>query len=52
MAMRDDRPEPGPDPAGGARFLLAAIEGTAMLAAVGHLETAQQGLLAGGLLPS
>ncbi|MCX9148029.1 TetR/AcrR family transcriptional regulator [Erythrobacter sp. WG] len=45
-------PAGDPDPAGGARFLLAAIEGTAMLAAVGHLETAQQGLLAGGLLPS
>lgn len=41
-----------PDPAGGARFLLGAIEGAAMLAAVGHAETAVQGLLAGGLLPS
>ncbi len=45
-------PEGDPDPAGGARFLLTAIEGAAMLAAVGHGETAQQGLLAGGLLPS
>lgn len=45
-------PAGDPDPAGGARFLLVAIEGTAMLAAVGHMETAQQGLLAGGLLAS
>lgn len=45
-------PEADPDPAGGARYLLAVIEGAAMLAAVGHTETAVQGLLAGGLLPS
>ncbi len=45
-------PEGDPDPAGGARFLLAAVEGAAMLAAVGHGETAYQGLLAGGLLAS
>ncbi|MFM7348908.1 MAG: TetR/AcrR family transcriptional regulator [Erythrobacter sp.] len=45
-------PEGDPDPAGGARFLLAVIEGAAMLAAVGHETTAVEGLLAGGLLPS
>jgi AcrR family transcriptional regulator len=39
-----------PDPAGGARFLLTLIEGTLMLRAIGHGETAQQGLLASGLL--
>ena len=39
-----------PDPAGGARFLLTVIEGAMMLAAVGHADTAYQGLLAGGLL--
>lgn len=43
-------PEGDPDPAGGARFLLTVIEGAAMLAAVGHGETAHEGLLAGGLL--
>jgi AcrR family transcriptional regulator len=43
-------PAGDPDPAGGARFLLTAIEGAAMLAAVGHPDTAQDGLLAGGLL--
>jgi AcrR family transcriptional regulator len=42
-------PAGDPDPAGGARFLLTAIEGAAMLAAVGHADTAQDGLLAGGL---
>jgi len=45
-------PEGDPDPKGGARYLLTVIEGTMMLAAVGHGETALQGLLAGGLLPS
>jgi AcrR family transcriptional regulator len=45
-------PAGDPDPQAGARFLLAAIEGAAMLAAVGHADTAVQGLLAGGLLPS
>ena len=45
-------PEDDPDPAGGARFLLTVIEGTLMLAAVGHGDTARQGLLAGGLLAS
>ncbi|NCP12897.1 MAG: TetR/AcrR family transcriptional regulator [Sphingomonadales bacterium] len=45
-------PEDDPDPAGGARFLMTAIEGTLMLSAVGHEDTAREGLLAGGLLPS
>lgn len=45
-------PAGDPDPAGGARYLLTVIEGAMMLAAVGHRETALQGLLAGGLLPS
>lgn len=45
-------PAADPDPAGGARYLLAVIEGAAMLAAVGHAGTAQDGLLAGGLLAS
>jgi AcrR family transcriptional regulator len=45
-------PEGDPDPAGGARYLMTLIEGTLMLRAVGHGETARQGLLAGGLLPS
>jgi AcrR family transcriptional regulator len=48
--LEGQMPAGDPDPAGGARFMLAAIEGTMMLAAVGHMETAQQGLLAGGLL--
>lgn len=43
-------PAGDPDPAGGARYLLIVIEGAAMLAAVGHSDTALQGLLAGGLL--
>ncbi|MBI1404209.1 MAG: TetR family transcriptional regulator [Porphyrobacter sp.] len=42
-------PEGDPDPAGGARYLLTLIEGTLMLAAVGHEDTARQGLLASGL---
>lgn len=45
-------PEGDPDPAGGARYLLTVIEGAMMLAVVGHHETALQGLLAGGLLPT
>ena len=43
-------PAGDPDPAGGARFILTVIEGAMMLGAVGHRETARQGLLAGGLL--
>ncbi|MBA4767233.1 MAG: TetR/AcrR family transcriptional regulator [Porphyrobacter sp.] len=50
--LEQQMPEDDPDPAGGARYLLTAIEGTLMLAALGHGETARQGLLAGGLLPS
>ena len=45
-------PAGDPDPAGAARFMLTVIEGAMMLAAVGHRDTAHQGLLAGGLLPS
>lgn len=50
--LEGQMPADDPDPAGGARFLLTVIEGTLMLAAVGHGETAREGLLAGGLLPS
>jgi hypothetical protein len=45
-------PAGDPDPAGGARFMLTVIEGAMMLTAVGHHETARQGMLAGGLLPA
>jgi AcrR family transcriptional regulator len=45
-------PEGDPDPAGGARYLMTVIEGTLMLSAVGHADTARDGLLAGGLAPS
>lgn len=45
-------PDGDPDPRGGARYLLTLIEGTLMLAAVGHAGTARDGLLAGGLAPS
>jgi AcrR family transcriptional regulator len=45
-------PAGDPDPRGGARYLLTVIEGALMLAAVGHAETAHDGLLAGGLLAS
>ncbi len=50
--LEGQMPAGDPDPAGGARFLLAVIEGAAMLAAVGHEATAYEGLLAGGLLPT
>ena len=50
--LEGQMPEDDLDPAGGARMLMTMIEGTLMLAAVGHGETAQQGLLAGGLLPT
>lgn len=50
--LEGQMPEDDPNPAGGARMLMTMIEGTLMLAAVGHAETAQQGLLAGGLLPT
>lgn len=50
--LEGQMPEDDPDPAGGARTLMTMIEGTLMLSAVGHTDTALQGLLAGGLLPS
>jgi AcrR family transcriptional regulator len=48
--LEGQMPESDPEPAGGARYLLTLIEGTLMLAAVGHADTAKDGLLAGGLL--
>ncbi|WP_379920982.1 TetR/AcrR family transcriptional regulator [Erythrobacter sp. R86502] len=48
--LEGQMPADDPDPAGGARYLMTLIEGALMLAAVGHEDTAQQGLLAGGLL--
>jgi len=50
--LESQMPAGDPDPAGGARFLLTLIEGTMMLAAVGHADTARQGLLASGLAPA
>jgi hypothetical protein len=50
--LEGQMPQDDPDPAGGARYLMTMIEGTLMLSAVGHGDTAQQGLLAGGLLPA
>jgi AcrR family transcriptional regulator len=50
--LEGQMPEGDPDPAGGARYLLTLIEGTLMLAAIGHARTARDGLLAGGLLPT
>lgn len=54
--LEDQMPEGDPDPAGGARYLLTLIEGTLMLAAIGHGEIAragiEAGLLAGGLGPA
>lgn len=50
--LEGQMPEGDPDPAGGARHLLTLIEGTMMLAAIGHEATARDGLLAGGLAPS
>ncbi len=44
-------PEDDPDPEGGARYLLTMIEGAQMLAAVGHADTAREGLLASDLSP-
>ncbi len=38
-----------PDPVGGARYLLAFIEGSMMLNVVGHTRTAREGLLASDL---
>ncbi|MBU7580734.1 MAG: TetR/AcrR family transcriptional regulator [Porphyrobacter sp.] len=54
--LEGQMPEGDPDPAGGARYLLTLIEGTLMLAAIGHADTAragiQSGLLAGGPAPA
>jgi AcrR family transcriptional regulator len=50
--LEGQMPEDDPDPAGGARYLMTMIEGALMLGAAGHGDTAQQGLLAGGLLPA
>ncbi len=54
--LEGQMPEGDPDPAGGARYLLTLIEGTLMLAAIGHADTARAGiaagLLAGGPAPS
>jgi AcrR family transcriptional regulator len=54
--LEGQMPAGDPDPAGGARYLLTLIEGTLMLAAIGHEDTAraglQAGLLAGGPAPS
>lgn len=47
--LEGQMPADDPDPHGGARYLLTLIEGTLMLAAVGHADTAQQGLLASEL---
>lgn len=50
--LEGQMPAGDPDPAGGARYLMTMIEGALMLSAVGHGDTAQQGLLASGLLAS
>lgn len=50
--LEGQMPADDPDPAGGARYLLTLIEGSLMLAAIGHGAAAQEGLLAGGLAPS
>jgi Transcriptional regulator len=50
--LEGQMPEGDPDPAGGARYLLTVIEGAMMLSAIGHADTAREGLLAGGLAPS
>ncbi|TAD80878.1 MAG: TetR/AcrR family transcriptional regulator [Sphingomonadales bacterium] len=47
--LEGQMPADDPDPAGGARYLMTLIEGALMLGAVGHDDTAQQGLLASGL---
>jgi AcrR family transcriptional regulator len=48
--LEGQMPPGDPDPKGGASYLLTVIEGTLMLAALGHEDTAHEGLLAGGLL--
>lgn len=54
--LEGQMPADDPDPAGGARYLLTLIEGTLMLAAIGHEGTARAGLSAGllasGIAPS
>lgn len=50
--LETQMPEADPDPKGGARYLLTLIEGTLMLAAIGHEGTARDGLLASGLTAS
>lgn len=50
--LEGQMPAGDPDPKGGARYLLTLIEGTLMLAAIGHEDTARDGLLASGLSPS
>ena len=47
--LEGQMPEGDPDPEGGAKYLLTLIEGALMLRAVGHGETARQGLVASGL---
>jgi AcrR family transcriptional regulator len=47
--LEGQMPAGDPDPRGGARYLLTLIEGTLMLAAIGHESTARDGLLASGL---
>lgn len=48
--LEGQMPAGDPDPKGGASYLLTVIEGTMMLAALGHEDTAREGLLASGLL--
>lgn len=54
--LEGQMPEGDPDPKGGAAYLLTVIEGTLMLAAIGHGDVAragiEAGLLAGGPAPS
>lgn len=50
--LEGQMPVGDPDPRGGARYLLTLIEGALMLGAVGHDDTAHEGLLASGLAPS
>ena len=47
--LEGQMPVDDPDPVGGARYLLALIEGGLMLNAVGHARTAREGLLASDL---
>lgn len=48
--LETQMPADDPDPKGGARYLLTLIEGTLMLGAIDHGDTAHDGLLASGLL--